>query len=514
MLGGRRFRREERMKKKITALLMAGALCAGMLCGCGGESGQEESPKESGQGTNPGENAGGAVDLSNIYSGELEHNVTIRVLENDTAIEQGYFQELIDAFNEKYAEYGIVAVDANMDQYSNLADDGPYGYGPDVLYQANDVLMKHVEGKHIYPIPAESLECFPQITENAWNAYQANVNGVSYYMGVPVNVQSSMLYYRKDLLPEDWETTWDKNGNKVPDMVESWNDMYRYSQEIVARNDGHYGYMRSLYDVYFSSGFLFSYGGYVFGDNNTNADDLGFSAGNAEIGANVLLQQAALMNEGCIDDSITVSAYSRLADGTYFATMTTPDVYTLFLKELQLVYQAEGMSEEEARALAEENLVITEVPKLPASGDLTEEDPELIPLKAMGGVNGYAISAYTKSPNACLAFVEFATGYEMMLRRNQMLGIVPARSDVADTVGGVSEIMYHNLDAGNIVVMPSIRAVEQIWTPGQTFFEDLAKDAFRPEAEKKYKTLEDIKNGLAAVDTQIYDAVHTLAGTN
>lgn len=514
MLGGRRFRREERMKKKITVLLMAGALCAGMLCGCGGESGQEESPKESGQGTNPGENAGGAVDLSNIYSGELEHNVTIRVLENDTAIEQGYFQELIDAFNEKYAEYGIVAVDANMDQYSNLADDGPYGYGPDVLYQANDVLMKYVEGKHIYPIPAESLECFPQITENAWNAYQANVNGVSYYMGVPVNVQSSMLYYRKDLLPEDWETTWDKNGNKVPDMVESWNDMYRYSQEIVARNDGHYGYMRSLYDVYFSSGFLFSYGGYVFGDNNTNADDLGFSAGNAEIGANVLLQQAALMNEGCIDDSITVSAYSRLADGTYFATMTTPDVYTLFLKELQLVYQAEGMSEEEARALAEENLVITEVPKLPASGDLTEEDPELIPLKAMGGVNGYAISAYTKSPNACLAFVEFATGYEMMLRRNQMLGIVPARSDVADTVGGVSEIMYHNLDAGNIVVMPSIRAVEQIWTPGQTFFEDLAKDAFRPEAEKKYKTLEDIKNGLAAVDTQIYDAVHTLAGTN
>ena len=49
---------------------------------------------------------------------------------------------MINAFNEKYAEYGIVAVDANMDQYSNLADDGPYGYGPDVLYQANDSLMK------------------------------------------------------------------------------------------------------------------------------------------------------------------------------------------------------------------------------------------------------------------------------------------------------------------------------------------------------------------------------------
>lgn len=489
----------KRSVRKAGCLLLATTLCAGLLAGCG----------EQEQGT--ASDAKGA-DLSAIYSGELERDVTIRVLENDTAIEQGYFQELIDAFNEAYAEYGIVAVDANMDQYSNLADDGPYGYGPDVLYQANDVLMKYVEGKHIYPIPAEQLECFSQIPDNAWSAYQTEISGVTYYMGVPVNVQSSMLFYRKDLLPADWETVWDKDGNKIPDMIENWNDMYRYSKEIVDEGEGKYGYVRSLYDVYFSSGFLFSYGGYVFGDNNTNADDLGFAAGDAEIGANVLLQQAGLMYDGCIDDSITVNAPSKMADGTYFATMTTPDVYTLYLKELILNYEEQGMNAEEAEELARENLVMADVPKLPASGDLTEEAPELIPLKAMGGVNGYAISAYTKSPNACLAFVEFATSYEMELRRNELLGIVPARSDAAAAVGGTSQIIYNNLDAGNIVVMPSIRAVEQIWTPAQTFFQDLAKDAFRTEEEKKYDSLEAIKKGLVAVDEQIYDAVHTLAG--
>ena len=194
------------MRKKLTALLMTGVLCAGLFCGCGSEGAEGTGQQTGTEGSGPdagGEKENAGVDLSGIYSGELERNVTIRVLENDTAIEQGYFQELIDAFNAEYAEYGIVAVDANMDQYSNLADDGPYGYGPDVLYQANDVLMKYVEGKHIYPIPAESMECFPQITENAWNAYQATVNGVRYYMGVPVNVQSSMLYYRKDLRSEE-----------------------------------------------------------------------------------------------------------------------------------------------------------------------------------------------------------------------------------------------------------------------------------------------------------------------
>ena len=494
--------------KKLWCSLLISSMCIGLLSGCGKENG--ETPSGTQEGKAETETTEKSADLSAIYSGELEKDVTIRVLENDTAIAEGYFQEVIDAFNEAYADYGIVAVDANMDQYSNLADDGPYGYGPDVLYQANDVLMKYVEGKHIYPIPAQNLESYDKIPQTAWDAYKTVIDGVTYYMGVPVNVQSSMLYYRKDMLPENWETEWDKNGNKIPDMVENWNDMYRYSQSIVDKGEGKFGYMRSMYDVYFSSGFLFSYGAYVFGDQNTNAEDIGFSAGNAEIGANVLLQQAGLMNEDCIDDSVTVSAYSKLADGTYFATMTTPDVTSLFLNELEMVFENEGMSADEAKAKAEENLVVTDVPRLPASGDLTEENPELIPLKAMGGVNGYAISAYTKAPNACLAFVEFATNYDMIMKRHETLGIVPARSDAAEAAGGISEIMYHNLDEGNIVVMPSIRAVEQIWTPAQTFFQDLAKDAFRT-SDKKYGSLEQIKAGLEAVDKQIYDAVHTLA---
>ena len=50
------------------------------------------------------------------FTGELERNVTLRILENDTAKEKGYFKELLDAFNAAYAEYGIVAVDAFADE--------------------------------------------------------------------------------------------------------------------------------------------------------------------------------------------------------------------------------------------------------------------------------------------------------------------------------------------------------------------------------------------------------------
>lgn len=484
------------MKRK-SALFLAVVMGISLLTGCGGTS-ESKTDAKSGQGTN------------GVFTGELEKNVTIRVLENDTAISKGYFDELINAFNEEYKDKGITAVDANMDQYLDLANDGPYGYGPDVLYQANDVIMQYAEGKHIYPLPVESMECYKEIPKTAWDAYKTEVDGNTYYCGVPINVQTAMLYYRTDLLPEDWQTTWDKDGNQVPDMVENWNAMYAYSLQRHQEDASKYGYMKAIYDVYFSSGFLFSYGGYVFGDNNTNPEDIGFSKGEAEKGAWVLSQLASAMNEECIDDTINTNAYGKLADGTYFATISTPDVYSTFLDELVMEYEKEGLSTEEAKTKAQENLVMTTVPKLPKSGDLSEENPELIDAKTMGGVNGYAVSAYTKAPNASLAFVEFAASYDMQVKRSEMLGVAPAREDAAEQVGGVSQLLYQNLEKGTIVLMPSIQEVAQIWTPAQTFFTDIAKDAFRSESEKKYPDITSMKAGLESVDKQIHDAIFTL----
>lgn len=484
------------MKRK-SALFLAVVMGISLLTGCGGTS-ESKTDAKSGQGTN------------GVFTGELEKNVTIRVLENDTAISKGYFDELINAFNEEYKDKGITAVDANMDQYLDLANDGPYGYGPDVLYQANDAIMQYAEGKHIYPLPVESMECYNEIPKTAWDAYKTEVDGNTYYCGVPINVQTAMLYYRTDLLPKDWQTTWDKDGNQVPDMVENWNDMYAYSLQRHQEDASKYGYMKAIYDVYFSSGFLFSYGGYVFGDNNTNPEDIGFSKGEAEKGAWVLSQLASAMNEECIDDTINTNAYGKLADGTYFATISTPDVYSTFLDELVMEYEKEGLSTEEAKIKAQENLVMTTVPKLPKSGDLSEENPELIDAKTMGGVNGYAVSAYTKAPNASLAFVEFAASYDMQVKRSEMLGVAPAREDAAEQVGGVSQLLYQNLEKGTIVLMPSIQEVAQIWTPAQTFFTDIAKDAFRSESEKKYLDIITMKAGLESVDKQIHDAIFTL----
>lgn len=439
------------------------------------------------------------VGRNEIFTGELERNVQIKVLENDIARELGYLNELLDAFNEEYAEYGIEAVDANLSENTNLVDDGPYGEGPDVLYQANDNLMKYVDGRHLLPLPITEIDEYEGIGENAWKAYEKN--GEIY--GVPVNVQEPLLFYRKDLIPSNWETEWDDNQNNVPDMIESWPAMYKFSKMLAEDGDPDtFGYMKSYEQPYFSMGYLYSYGGYIFGDDNNDTSDIGISAGNAYLGASVIRQQATLMDQRAVDGTITSIAYQQLAEGNFFATATTPDVTNMFITALE----GEGLDPNEC-------LGVSTLPKLPANGDLTDEDAELIDSISMGGVHGYAISAYTEYPNACLAFINFATQYEILELRNEMLGVVPARTELAEQLGGINKDVVDDLNNGNILVMPSNSELTSVWKAVTTLFTDMAADAFREEGSSNppmYDSLDKIKARVEKANQDVIDALTTL----
>ena len=320
--------------KRIAALVMALALVFA-LAACG--SGREE---QQGGTANDG--------IMAKFSGELEQGAVVKVLENDTAVELGYVEALINAFNEAYADQGISAERMNTDQYSDLASDGPYGYGPDVWYQANDIIMQYAENQHILPLPIDSLGYADQIPESAWNAYALSMDGATYYCGVPINVQTGMLYYIESMLPDNWETDWDVNANGTPDFFETYTALYAFSKET-QENGGktEYGYLDELVDTYFMTGYLFTFGGYIFGENNTNPEDIGLAAGNAAQGAWMIRQWAELMNNTeIVAKDFASSAYSYLAKGKMLCTVTTPDVRSMFIKEMV----NNGWTEEEAEA--------------------------------------------------------------------------------------------------------------------------------------------------------------------
>ncbi len=452
-----------------------------------------------------------------IERGTAEKPIKLHVLENDTAKASGYLKLLLDGFNEKYKEYNIIAVDANQDQYSDLAENGQYGYGPDVLYQANDMLMKYCTGKHITPLPVDKLDAYAQLPELAKTTYTYSYRNAEYFMGVGVNIQAPMMYYRKDLLPEDWQDKWDANGNGVPDMEEDMRAMYRFGAQRHTENSSNYGFMQSLFDPYFSCGYLFSYGAYVFGSNDTDTRDIGFAAGDAKLGAGIILQLAESMNSGCIDDSITVARESELASGAYFAVNNTQDMYGTMIDELAKVYKKRGMTDAQAKAAAAENIVAAPIPALPKSGDLKETEGELIDSVVMGGINGYAISSYTEYPKASLAFLNYATSHEMVVKRNEYLGVSPVREDSnqACTVqSDVAHMLFEMAEKGLIKIMPTIQGADQIWTPLRTAFVEIATDPYRESGKKFYAANGKCDYGaldalLRSVNTNIYNAIYT-----
>lgn len=460
----------------------------------------------------------------NNPSGE---KVVIRILENDTAKKEGYLDELLKAFNEAYKDKGIEAVDANMEEYTDLAANGPYGYGPDVLYQANDKLMTYAEDKHVLPITPEEMDCYEYVPEVAWDALKIVVDGQAYVCGVPVNIQEPMLFYREDMMPEDWETNWDDNKNGKPDFFENWNDLYAYSSflretDTSANRDSQYGFMASLNNLYLASPFMLSFGSYIFGkneDGTLNSKDIGFGDGDAKNGLSAMKQFAGLMYKGCIDDTITYNRYEKVADGTYFCAVSTPDTYSLFIEKLALNYEEQGMDQAEALAKATSNLKMIEYPALmPANGDLSADSSTIsedgwVNTIVMGGVNGYAISSYTKHREACVEFVNFATSYEMIKTRMDTLGIAPTRSDVAKESNGTADLIFDSLASGKIYLMPSIKAVDQIWVPVQTIMADVAKDAFRASDNQteEYVKPNDFQKALDTACKNVYDAIHVLA---
>lgn len=496
--------------KKIFSIALCGA-CAATMLACNGGGMRDKYAEQS------------LAALYDKFDGDLERGsaakpIRLRVLENDTAKSSGYLKALLDGFNAKYKDYNIIAVDANQDQYSDLAGDGPYGYGPDVLYQANDVLMKYCAGKHITPLPVEKLDAYKQLPELAKTTYTYEYKGAEYFMGVGVNVQAPMMYYRKDLLPDDWQQTWDDNKNGVPDMEEDMRAMWRFGKQRNAADKDKYGFMQSLFDPYFSCGYLFTYGAYVFGNNDTDTKDIGFDAGEAKKGAGVILQLAQSMNSGCIDDSITVARESEFASGAYFAVNNTQDMYGTMIDNLATVYAKSGMSANAAKELATQNIVAAPIPALPKSGDLTETSGETMPSIVMGGINGYAISSYTKYPKASLAFLNYATSYDMILKRNEYLGISPARSDCnkdCTVQADVAHRLYDMAENGRISIMPTVSGADRIWTPLQTAFTDIATDPYRQDGKlytlgggkPDYNALDRL---LKTVNSNIYSSIYTI----
>ncbi|MBQ8040079.1 MAG: sugar ABC transporter substrate-binding protein, partial [Lachnospiraceae bacterium] len=74
-------------------------------------------------------------------------------------------------------------------------------------------------------------------------------------------------------------------------------------------------------------------------------------------------------------------------------------------------------------------------------------------------------------------------------------------------------MIFNSLSEGKIYLMPSVKAIDQVWVPAQTLMGDIAKDPFRVNNGylAKYPTIQEVADAIVKVDMDIYDAIYTLA---
>ena len=320
--------------KKLIAIVLAAVTPVALFAGCGERGGGQTATYEQ---------------VMAKFEGEPEKNVTLKVLDNDIAREQGYFDQLIGAFNEKYAKYGIKAEDANMSQYTDLEKNGPLGYGPDVLYDANDKIMRYAENNHVLALPTEKLEAYGEgKTDSAvTEPYSMNKYGMDLQFGVPINVQTPVMYYLKDTFAKEA----DADGDGTPDVLETYNALYAYSKGVRANStvdNPVFGYAPVLFAAFavFVSLMLW---GFVCAKMRTNFKDsayVGFSAAEAVeesrdsalrpvLGVVVATALAFALLGGLATAGMRyffLPALIPVAVGTYSSLVLVPAIYAQFKK--------------------------------------------------------------------------------------------------------------------------------------------------------------------------------------
>ena len=122
------------MKKKLISLLMAGALAAGLLAGCGGKDAQggkeAETPKQE-EATKPAQEEQQEPAQEEQTSGEKE---TLRLVIKDVSPEDPVYQEWLEKFN---AELDVAGIGAQVELVSMQS--GTYSENLALLLNSGDI---------------------------------------------------------------------------------------------------------------------------------------------------------------------------------------------------------------------------------------------------------------------------------------------------------------------------------------------------------------------------------------
>ncbi|MNH99410.1 Cyclodextrin-binding protein precursor [compost metagenome] len=342
---------------------------------------------------------------------------------------------------------------APPDQVGKLTQDGPSGLAADVVLIPHDNLGKAASASLLLPNDIFTEQTKAENTE-------ASIVGSSYggeLYGYPRAAETYALYYNKSLVKEAPKT---------------FDDVIAFGKTFTDKAKNKYGIMWEVGNMYFGYPFIASTGGYLFGKDGTDKDDIGLNNEGAVEGLKtfVKLKEILPVKSGDISADIKRSLFSS---GDVAMDMTGP-------WELAAYKQALG-----------DKLGVVPVPTIDGKTAIT-----------FSGIKIFAVNAYTQYPNAAKLYAEFASSKESQLELNKLVGSIPTNNEALKDpqITGDPYISVFAEQAKNSQPMPSIPAMGNVWSPVNAALPEIWDNNADPKAamDKAVQQIKDLNNGAAA----------------
>lgn len=428
------------LKNKKWLSLLISSMLALALAACNASGTNTNSNTQSNASNPSTENA-----ETNDQSEELLPEPGAKLVIWEAQEQQAYMQEIGKLFEQKYGVPVTVEVVAGGDQGARLATDGPSKTAADVLTLPHDQIGLAIKAGLLLPNDVFEEETRANNLETAVIA--SSYDDVLY--GYPKSVETYAMFYNKDIFPEA-PKTWDE----IIAFGETFNDPAKNKYAIMWEFVGYYTYP-----------FIASYGGYMFGDNNTNAADIGLNKGDVVQGFEYLrkLKTILPMNAG---------------DITY-------DVKTQLFKEGKLALNIDGPWSV-AAFKDSVNFGVAPLPVFPNGKNSI----------SFSGVKSYYVNSYSQYPVAARLFASFAGNKENQLKNYELTGAIPTNKEAGEdpiikddpiTSGFFQQFNYS-------VPMSSVPGVDLVWEALKATFVALWDDTsldIKSTLDNMVKTIED-----------------------
>lgn len=397
--------------KKVLAFVLCSLMMLS-LAACGGGSSSSAPAAAGGSSTaaaDPGSTTG---DAAPAEGGELV------VWTNPEAV--AFIEKIAADYQaEKGVAVKVTGIDMVEGDYKHTMD-GPAGIGPDILYGPhNDVGDKSAQG--LFAPLTISQETLDLVVPSAVEA--CTYDGNLYVM--PESMSTNLLIYNKDLVPEPPDT-WDEMMAIIDDP------------QFDNNGDGSLGLLWNLGDIYNSSGIIFAAGGYVFGDGNTNPEDIGLNNEGAVQGATYVKELFEKMPRGMGD---------RSSAGDLMLGLFTEGKVGMMVSGTWMIPQIEE---------AGINWGVARMPKLPNGNVIAN----------YSGFNGMALSGFSQQPELAFDFMEYAAQDKYAKDCFDMVGRIPVNQAFLDEYADSDPIINaFNEQIEYSVPMIKIPEGNQTWDP-------------------------------------------------